>query len=768
MDIDLILEKMTLEEKAALCSGDSTWLSKAYKKYGIPGLFMANGSYGLIVSRLEKDVSFTGKVRKAAQMASTVLKLSETPLMGKVEPSTSFPCSTAIACTWNPDLVFEIGKALGEECNRNGVDILLGPGINIKRTPLCGRNFEYYSEDPCLTGEIGAAFINGVQGEGVGVSLKHFALNNTELRRFTVDTVIDERTLREIYLAAFERIIKKSKPLTIMSAYNKVNGQYASENAHLLGDILRREWGFAGVVMSDWGAIEDRVKALNAGCDLQMPGPKPLDDEKIVKAVQTKEIDVRTLNASVRRILELADGLSKKKNTQTPDYEKHHELAVRVAEEGIVLLKNKGLLPLDPQKIGSLAVIGEAAKTPNYLKGGSAYIIPTKMDEPLEILQRDLGGQIKICYAQGYDDVDSLDEAMIEEAARAASDCAYALIIARTGKLDYMEGNERKDIALPEQQIRLIREVAKSQPNTVVAVICGSAFEVAGWEENIPSVLSLWHAGQGIGRALCNILFGHTNPSGRLAETFPIKLSDTPAFINMSMNNDKICYGENIFVGYRYYDKRKMKIAYPFGHGLSYTEFAYSSLSLEKTGVAAEEGVCVRLKVKNTGKYPGGEVVQLYIRDTESFLPRPEKELKAFSKIFLDAGEEKEVAFMLEKRDLSYYCPEKGWVSEEGEFEILIGASSRDIRLTERFYLQSGDKLQHGLNGDSFLIDWLSDARGRELIKSEMGGMVFSAIFDPNSPFYPLVSTFPLRRMVNNNLLTPKQFDHILDKLGRL
>lgn len=769
MDIKKIISQMTIEEKAALCSGNSTWLTKPLKKYGIRPLFMANGSYGMIVSKSDKDASVIGKIKKAAGIASSLLKFSDTPLIGKVMPSTSFPCSTAIACTWNTQLVREVGKALGEECNAAGVDILLGPGINIKRTPLCGRNFEYYSEDPCLAGEIGAALVNGVQGEGVAVALKHFALNNTELRRFTVDTITDERTLREIYLAAFERVIKKAKPKTIMSAYNKINGDYASEKRELLTKILREEWGFDGLVMSDWGAIEDRVKALCAGCDLQMPGPKPLDDEKITEAVKAGVIAMETLDTAVKRLLELIERIPEKKSAQAVDFATHHRLAVKVAEEGIVLLKNDGVLPWDVKKLRSVAVIGESAKASNHLKGGSAYIIPAKMEEPLDTLETYLKDTAEVRYAAGYDSSDAPNDSLVEEAAAAAAASDCALIVVRTGMGDYSEGNERKRLSLPEQQIRLIERVTKAQPNTAVAVVCGSAFETYRWERGAGAVLSVWHAGQGVGEALKNILFGLKNPSGRLAETFAVKLSDTPAYINASMNNDKIYYGENIFVGYRYYDKRDMAVSYPFGHGLSYTEFTYSGLLIDETEWASGQHIRVSLNVKNTGGYAGSEVVQLYVKDTESFLPRPEKELKAFCKIRLEPGEEREVGFELDKRDFSFYSPEKSaWVAEEGEYVIMAGASSRDIRLSQSIVLQPADSVNEGLNEDSFLSDWVNDPHGREILRSELGALFFDVMFDKESPFYPLAMTFPLKRTVNNNFLTAKQVSNMLQKIKEL
>ena len=752
MNIEKIIREMTVEEKAVLCSGKSTFLTKQNKKYNIPMLLMANGSYGLVVSRS------TEMMKETESVQSSLMEY-----VGTVRPSTSFPCSTAIACTWNTDLVFEVGRALGEECNAAGVQVLLGPGINIKRTPLCGRNFEYYSEDPYLTAEIGIACVNGVQEQDVAVSLKHYALNNTEKRRFMLDTIADERTMREIYLAAFENIIKKAKPMTVMAAYNLVNGKHATENRYLLTKVLRDEWGFDGLIMSDWGAIEDCVEAQDAGCNMIMPGPAPQSDQKIVQAVRDGRLPLEKLDRSVRRLLKLIERLPEKTG-QPANHEKHHRLAVKVAGESIVLLKNDGLLPWDAKKVTSLAVIGECAKKSNYLLGGSASIVPTKMDEPLDALKRHLEGSAKVSYAPGYDTSDGINPALIEEAKKTAAGCNCALLIVRTGIYDYSEGNEREDIRLPEQQIRLIREVTNAQPNTVVAVICGSAYETASWGKNVRALLSLWHPGQGVGEALKNILFGITNPSGRLAETFPVKLADTPAYINATMNNNKIYYGENIFVGYRYYDKKQMDVSFPFGHGLSYTQFEYSDLRIDRSEWASLNRITVRLNVKNTGKAAGKEIVQLYVKDTESFLPRPEKELKGFKKIFLKPGEEKEAAFTLEKSNFSFYSPEKGaWVAEEGEYELMAGASSRDIRLSEKMVLSPADKLKGSLGKESLIVEWMADERGREILLSELKGLE-PVFLDKNNPIHPLAMTIPLRQLVKNGFIAPEQLSSILEK----
>lgn len=768
-DIENTIRQMSLEEKASLCSGATKWLTKAMKKHGIPGLFMANGSYGVLMSKADRDNSLFSQIKRTAGAAATLLKLSDQPLIGKIERSTSFPCSAAVACSWNTELVRKMGKALGEECAASGVDILLGPGINIKRTPLCGRNFEYYSEDPCLAGEIGVTLVEGVQSEGIGVSLKHYALNNTELRRFTVDTIVDERTLREIYLSAFERVVEKAHPQTIMSAYNKVNGDYASESHHLLTEILRDEWGFDGVVMSDWGAIEDRVKALAAGCDLQMPGPQALDDEKIVRAVESGELALESLDRAVRRILSLVQRLSRERNPRAVDYSSHHQLAVSIAEESMVLLKNNGCLPWSREKMRSLAVIGECAKSSNYLRGGSAFIQPTRMDEPYRSIETYLKDQAELRYAPGYSTTDDTNPELIEQAVEAAKQSNGALIVARTGIFDYSEGNERTDIRLPAQQVNLIRAVTSAQPNTVVAVICGSAFATEEWDSTAGAVLSIWHAGQGVGEALKNILFGIVNPSGKLAETFPVKLSDTPAYINASMQNDRIYYGENIFVGYRYYDKRQMAVSYPFGHGLSYTQFEYSQLIIDSSRWDETETVSISLHVKNIGARAGKEIVQVYIRDAESFLPRPEKELKAFAKASLMPGESSQLHFLLTRKDFSYYNPDlKRWIAENGEYEIMIGASSRDIRLSEKMMLTHADSMERKLDGDSILRDWITDPAGKTILRSELGSLLFDALLDPEGPVYFLAMTIPLRRLVNNGYLSAKQLDNILQQVQSL
>lgn len=756
MNIEAIIDKMTLEEKIAICEGKTTWLTNSLERLEIPSILMANGSYGLAVTEADKGNDSDD---------------NDLPFSRDFIPSVSFPCSAAIASTWNKELVYQIGKALGEECNNQGVHILLGPGINIKRSPLCGRNFEYYSEDPCLAGELGAAYIDGVKSENVAVSLKHFAGNNTEYRRFTIDTILDERTLREIYLAAFERIVKKSNPDTIMGAYNKINGHYACENKHLLTEILRDEWGFEGVVVSDWGAIENRVKSLEAGCDLEMPGPKPNSEKEIAEAVNSNKINVELINTSVKRILTLVNKCIEKDHFNIPDMKKHHELAIKAEEEAIVLLKNQDqLLPLDIEKMTSLAVIGEAAVNSNFLKGVSAFMTPSQLDEPLYVLEEKLGQKIKINYAQGYDKEDKKDKEKIEQAVEMARKSNCALIIVRVGQNDYMEGVERKSLVLPEQQVNLIQEVAKVQPNIIVGVMSGSAFEVTQWEKNVKSILSLSHGGQGIGTALYNILVGNTNPSGKLAESFPIKLSDTPSYINMPTDSNYVCYGENIFVGYRYYDKKQMEVQYPFGYGLSYTDFKYSSLYVEeespKSGL-----VNVKFTIKNIGNYDGAEVVQLYIRDKESFLPRPEKELKAFEKVFLKAGEEKEIKFVLDKRDFSYYYPEKSkWIAEEGEFEILIGSSSRDIRLSDTIIPTFGEKIRNslGLTRESFLSEWLSDDKGKKTLQKVFGRELFDFLFNPNASFHGAVLNFPLKRLPNNNFLTKEQIDDIINVYNNL
>jgi beta-glucosidase len=686
-DIHTLIEQMTLEEKAAVCTGASAWTTVLIERLGVPEMVMSDGPHGV---RRVPDVNALGA-----------------PSL----PATCFPTASCLASTWNVELLREVGQALGEEATALGVDVLLGPGANMKRTPLCGRNFEYYSEDPYLAGELVASFINGVQSQGVGTSLKHYAANNQEFQRFSINAIVDERTLREIYLPAFETAVKKAQPWTVMCAYNKLNGTYCSEHHELLVDILKNEWGFEGLVVSDWGAVHDRVKALQGGLDLEMPGPRERRVRAVVAAVRSGELDEAVLNESVRRILNIVFKAAKTPQGGEFDVAAHHALARRVAGEGIVLLKNNGVLPLqNPQRI---AVIGRAAKEPYFQGGGSSHINPTQVDIPFAELQK-LAGAAHLTYSEGYPATPSFQQGLIDEAVKAAQTADVALLYVALPSFKESEGYDRADLDLTPQQVALIQAVSAAQPQTVVILNNGSAVAMNEWIDGVAAVLEAWMMGQAGGGAIADVLWGEVTPSGKLAETFPLKVADTPAHINFPGGNGQVRYGEGIFIGYRYYDAKDMPALFPFGHGLSYTTFAYSNPKVSAATFQDVDGLTISVDVTNTGKVAGKEIVQVYVCDQKSGLVRPPKELKGFAKVELQPGETKTVTIQLDFRAFAYYHPAyQQWITENGEFDILIGASAADIRFTETVTLQSTLKLPCLLNRESTVRDWLEDPAGR-------------------------------------------------------
>lgn len=699
MNINELISKMTIKEKAALCIGASAWCTASVRRLGIPQIVMTDGPHGV------RKVENIDEVQNVFSLTKSV-------------PSTCFPTASAVACTWDTELIHEMGEAIGQECIAQDIDILLGPGNNMKRTPLCGRNFEYFSEDPYLSGDLAAAFINGVQSKGIGTALKHFAANNQEYKRHTISSEIDERTLREIYLVAFERAIKKSKPWSVMCAYNKVNGTYCSESNELLTKILREEWGFDGFIMSDWGAVHDRAQSLKAGVDLEMPGPQKKSFKELIKAIKNEEIEEKMLDETVKNIIEAVVKCKKaKKDDKEFDKNVHHELARKIASESMVLLKNNSdILPLKTPK--TIAVIGKSAKEPHIQGGGSSQVNPTNIDIPYEQIER-LAGDAEILYEEGYTMKEEIDKDMIDRAKSIAKDSDVALLFIALPPYKEFESYDRDDIELTKHQIKLINEVASVQSKTVVILNNGSPISMKDWIDNIPSVLQTWFMGQGGGKAVADILFGKVNPSGKLTETFPVKLNDNPTYINYPGENDKVLYGEGIFMGYRYYDKKEMEVQFPFGYGLSYTTFEYSNLNVSSDKFKDIKGLTVEVDVKNTGNLLGKEVVQLYVRDVESKLARPVKELKGFKKIKLEPGETKTVSFNLDRRDFAYYHPtHKKWITEDGEFQIIIGKSSRDICLTKKVDLISTTELPCTLNHNSTIREWLEDKEGRKIIES--------------------------------------------------
>jgi len=691
MNISNLIEKMTLEEKAALCTGATPWTTTPVERLGVPEMTVSDGPHG---------------VRHAADVND---------LVATSLPATCFPTASCTASTWDVDLLREMGQALAEECIALKVDVVLGPGTNMKRSPLGGRNFEYFSEDPYLAGQVAAAFIEGVQSKGVGTSLKHYAVNNQEFRRMTINAELDERTLREIYLAAFETAVKKAKPWTVMCAYNKVNGSYCSENYKLLTEILKEEWGFEGLVVSDWGAVHDRVASLQAGLDLEMPGPKPRRTKAVVEAVRSGKLDENVLNEAVRRILKIVFKAAETPKGGNFDIDAHHALARRIAAEGMVLLKNDGLLPLkNPQRI---AVIGRSAQAAYFQGGGSSHVNPTLVDNPFKELQK-LAGNAELTYAEGYLANGESNQALIEQAVQSARSADVALLYIALPESKESEGYDRPDIDLTPQQVALIKAVTAVQPRTVVILNNGAPVAMGDWIGGAAAVLEAWMMGQAGGGAIADVLYGRVNPSGKLAETFPLRLADTPAYLNFPGENGEVRYGEGLFIGYRYYDARQIPVQFPFGHGLSYTAFAYGNPKVSTTSFRDVDGVTVSVDVTNTGKVAGKEIVQVYVHDHKSGLVRPPKELKAFAKVALKPGETKTVSLHLDFHAFAYYHPAyRQWITEDGEFDLLIGASSADIRCTQTVTLKSTLKLPSLLDRESTLRDWLEDPRGRQVFE---------------------------------------------------
>ena len=695
-----IVSQMTLEEKASMCSGADFWHTEAVERLGIPASMVSDGPHGLRKQDQEADHLGVNESIKAV----------------------CFPAGCGTAASFNRELLRKMGETLGEECQAEGVSVILGPAVNIKRSPLCGRNFEYYSEDPFVASEMAGALIHGVQSKNVGTSIKHFLANNQETRRMSGDSRIDERTLREIYLAAFEGAIKKEKPWTVMCSYNKINGTYAAENHKYLTEVLRKEWGFDGYVMSDWGAVNSRVKDLQAGLDLEMPASNGSNDKLIVGAVQSGELSEKVLDAAVARILNIVFRYEENRDKNAVfDKDKDHEMARQVAHETIVLLKNEGVLPLSDQD--EIAFIGKYAEKPRYQGGGSSHINSHKITSALEAVK----GVANVTYAQGFDDKeDKTDEKLLAEAVEAAKKAKVAVIFAGLPDAFESEGFDREHMAMPNCQNELISRVAAVQPNTVVVLHNGSPVEMP-WVNEVKGIVEAYLGGQAVGGAVCDILFGKVNPSAKLPETFPLKLEDNPSYLSYIGEGDMVEYREGIFVGYRYYDKKKMEVLFPFGHGLSYTTFEYSDLRTDKDSMKDTDSMEVSVDIKNTGKVAGKEVVQLYVADQESTVIRPIKELKGFEKVELAPGETKTVTFRLDKRAFAYYSVRiHDWHVESGKFTIMIGASSKDIRLTKEVDIESTVKLPFVYTTDTTMGDVKKDPRAweiaKELVKNDLFG----------------------------------------------
>lgn len=670
-----IVKKMSLEQKAAFVSGYDYWHLEEAEELGLPKIMITDGPHGL---RKQKGKDY---VEPEGSKSSGGIGL------GNSVPTTCFPPAATSSCSWDPDLLVKEGEAMGQECLKEKVSTILGPGTNIKRSPVCGRNFEYFSEDPLLAGKCSAAIINGVQSKGVGTSLKHFACNSQEAFRMVLNEVIDERTMREIYFPAFEIAVKEAQPWTVMNSYNRINGVYASQNEWLQQQVLRGEWGFEGLLVTDWGASVDRVPGLKAGTDLEMPSSGDLNQKRIIAAVQNGELDEAVLDERVDNVVHL---IIKSKpaleKTHTFDINEHHKIAQQIAEGSMVLLKNDdAVLPLkDGQKV---AVIGEMAKAPRFQGAGSSVINPTMLSNAYDELEK-LG--VDVTYAQGYykaaptkkDKNRKPESELVKEAVAAAKKADVAVVFVGLTEEFEGEGYDRQTIDMPQNHNELVSAVAAANENTVV-VLAGGSVVLMPWLSEVKALLNSGLGGQASGGAVANLLTGKVNPSGKTSETYPVSFEANPTYGNYPGGPVTSEHRESVYIGYRYYDAAGLDVVFPFGYGLSYTTFEYSDIKLSADSIKDTDTLTVTFKIKNTGKVDGAEIAELYVADKESTIYRPVKELRAFKKVFVKAGEEAEVSLELSKRAFAYYNVDLGdWHVETGDFDIMVGASSRDIRLS--------------------------------------------------------------------------------------
>ena len=664
-DVKKLVSAMTLEEKASLCGGDDFWHTKAVERLGIPRIMMSDGPHGLRKQDEEGDHLGINDSIKAV----------------------CFPAACATASSFDTEMIGEMGKIIGDECQAENLSIVLGPAVNIKRSPLCGRNFEYFSEDPYLAGKMAAAYINGVQSRHVGTSIKHFALNNQEYFRMSNSSEASERTMREIYFPAFEIAVKESQPRTVMCSYNRINGIYSSDNEWLLTKVLRDDWGYEGFVMTDWGAVDDRVQGIKAGLELEMPGNTAVNDKKIVEAVRNGELDEALLDRSCEKILKVVfDYYDNKKDGVVFDRNVDHEKAVAIAAECAVLLENDGTLPLDGSK--RILYIGEFAAAPRYQGGGSSHINSSKKTSALESAKSK--GR-NVTYVKGFpaQKDEPLDKAELARAVTEAKNADVVVIFAGLPDVIESEGYDRANMNMPAAQNELIEAVAAVNPKTVVVLHNGSPVETP-WADNVAAILEMYLGGQGVGEATDRILFGDKNPSGHLAETFPIRVQDNPSYLNFNTDPIKCCYNEGVYVGYRYYDKKMMPVRWAFGHGLSYTTFELSNLNVSSAKMTDDSRITVCVDVKNTGCVVGKEVVQLYVSDLNGTSDRPVKELKGFAKVELAPGEARTVQMEIDSRALSYFEESMGdWFAPSGKYELLVGNASDNITLRQEISFET-------------------------------------------------------------------------------
>ncbi len=677
-----IVASLTLEEKASLTSGANFWTTKAVERAGVPSIVLTDGPHGVRLQRESAD---------HLGLADSI-------------PATCFPPAVGLGASFDTELLERVGVALGEEAKTEGVGVLLGPGINIKRSPLCGRNFEYLSEDPIVSGILGSALVRGLQSQGVGTSLKHFAANNQEHDRMRSSSDVDPRPLREIYLRGFQRVVEDEQPWTVMCSYNKLNGVYTSENPWLLNTVLRDEWGFTGVVVSDWGAVNDRVAGVAAGLDLEMPSSDGRTDAELVAAVRAGELDEAVLDLAALRTVELALKAQAGADANASyDVDAHHALAREAAARSIVLLKNESeLLPLAAS--ASVAIIGEFARTPRYQGAGSSMINPTKLDTALEEIGV-LAEQSSFAAGFTLDGDNSNAAALRDEAVAAAAAADVAVVFLGIPAAEESEGFDREHIELPAVQLELLDAVLAVNPRTVVVLSNGGVVRLGDFEARVPAILEGWLLGQAGGGATADVLYGVVNPSARLSETFPVRIEDSPAYLEFPGEHGHVRYGEGLFVGYRWYDARKIAVQYPFGHGLSYTTFAYSGLEL----TADAAGITATVTVTNTGSRDGREIVQLYTGLDASSVQRAPQELKGFASVELAAGESRTVSITARREDLTYWDTRiDQWILESGEYTVAVGASSRDIRESGTVTVE-GDAVLLPLGPDTSLGEMMAD-----------------------------------------------------------
>ena len=728
-----VLGQLTLEEKASLTLGSDFWHTASVARLSVPALMVADGPHGL--RKQPEDVDLAG--------------------IGGSVPATCFPPAVTLGSSWDEELVRQVGVALGTEAAAEQVSVLLGPGLNIKRSPLCGRNFEYLSEDPHLSGVLGGALVAGIQSTGTGACVKHFAANNQETDRLRVSADVDERTLREIYLAGFEHIIRTARPWTVMCSYNKINDVYASQHHWLLTEVLRDEWGFDGLVMSDWGAVVDRVAALAAGLDLEMPPSLGVGDVQIVEAVRAGRLDEAILDTAVTRLLQLVSRAAAQDRPESLDFAAHHALARRAAAESAVLLENDGILPLSPD-LATIAVIGEFARTPRFQGAGSSQVNPTQIEAALPALIEALPAT-SITFAAGFrlDGKDDPDGTLVTEAVSAARQADAVICFLGLPAGAESEGFDRTHLDLPADQLALLEQLAAVNPRIVVVLSNGSAVITSTWRSHAAAILECWLTGQAGGGAVADLLTGKVNPAGHLAETIPLALGDNPASLNFPGELGHVRYGEGVFVGYRGFDATARAVSYPFGYGLSYTSFALANLSTSVTGSVAADDLRIELSfvLSNTGNVAGHAVAQVYLGDPAASVARPPRELRGFRKLFLQPGQSRPVRLELTARDLAYWSTAlHRWVVEAGTFTIDVGFSVREIALTASIEVDA-PSVAPPLTDQSSLQEWLADPVGGPVLRKHLppDATVLS------SDMFSVIGNFPVSRLLLGELGVSQQ-----------